>query len=312
VQVGKMRTRQIFGLMIFAFGAIILPSLYTNDIGTHIHLQTYVHGPLNGSFLEFMSIYEFIFIIACIPLGLTLFFVGANKQDLKGFIKPFAGILLLAVVVSSIAYVIPVSVNDGILWSEIQPPNERLVIPIAYTNGTANAVFLDVRSEPTQNGSTTEFDSALIRDVNGTLVYTDSLDETLAQGQSATIRVDYNFTLSSVYWITLKTKAGGSFYSPTFAVGDNHQDPIFVKEIIYDQNQSVTLVKCTRIEKGTSVSVGFTNGYGGAVLVNYEPVRTQLEDGTELAIYYALSSGKYNLYLFAMNQKDTIIPFTVP
>ena len=94
---------------------------------------------------------------------------------------------------------------------------DRVAISNVYTNDTANAIFLDV-SAITVEDNKIEFISAIIRNATGNIAYVDSLDIALAQGHSATIMVNYNCTLSGVYTITLVTKSGGNFVSPSFTV----------------------------------------------------------------------------------------------
>jgi hypothetical protein len=93
---------------------------------------------------------------------------------------------------------------------------ERLVIPIAYTNSTQNAVFLDTYSV---ESNTMQIWAGMIKDSNGNVVAVDEgVNVTITNNQHATIRIDYNCTLSGIYTVTLVTYAGRPFVSPPFNI----------------------------------------------------------------------------------------------
>jgi hypothetical protein len=101
----------------------------------------------------------------------------------------------------------------------------------AFTNGTTNAVFVDVTgiNKPVEyiepNGHTgylpqiedINFTQAIFKDNNDTIVATSNLSTLMLKGESATLRV--NCTLpSGSYYVVLVTARGGCFESPTFKV----------------------------------------------------------------------------------------------
>jgi hypothetical protein len=102
---------------------------------------------------------------------------------------------------------------------------EKVTISSAFTNGTANAVFVKVKvietADPTGlTGHPTydvNFNYAIIKDRNGTDIATTNLSIQLPKDESATLRV--NCTLpSGNYTVLLETSEGGTFVSPTLTI----------------------------------------------------------------------------------------------
>lgn len=101
----------------------------------------------------------------------------------------------------------------------VAPPSayERVSITNAYTNGTKNAVFLDVTSTTKKFNFSSTITDAIFKDTNGKSMASEELSVLLLKGESTTLRV--NCTLpSGNYTIALVTGAGGMFLSPSFFV----------------------------------------------------------------------------------------------
>ena len=108
---------------------------------------------------------------------------------------------------------------------------EKATITSAFTNGTANAVFVDVTgiNKPVEvvepNGHTgylpqiedINFTQAIFKDSNDTVVATSNLSILMLKSETATLRV--NCTLpSGSYYVDLVTARGGCFESPKLKV----------------------------------------------------------------------------------------------
>jgi hypothetical protein len=83
---------------------------------------------------------------------------------------------------------------------------------LSNVNVTNSAIYVDVTPSKTTDGFVT-FNQAIFKDNNGNIIANYTINSTVAQGQSNTLRIDYNCTLSDGDYFILATKSGGSFPS---------------------------------------------------------------------------------------------------
>jgi hypothetical protein len=106
---------------------------------------------------------------------------------------------------------------------KFQPPSEKIAIQAARYNSTDNSIYIYLQS---LNGNQVNLTSAIVKDDDGKTVTTISTSDTVNgynrenypyPVQTLVVHLNSNLPASS-YAVTLVTKAGDSFASPSFTI----------------------------------------------------------------------------------------------
>ena len=100
-----------------------------------------------------------------------------------------------------------------------EPVSNHEKLAIQAVNVESNNTILVLAQSMNYNRTTVNIDSAIFKDSEGNVVYTDrTTNATLTNGNLTEIKVHYESLPSASYTVTLTTKAGNQFVSPSFYV----------------------------------------------------------------------------------------------
>ncbi len=137
---------------------------------------------------------------------------------MKKDILVVVSVVLIAVIAAVIVYGIDESTKGVITHEPGGTFQEEVAITNVFTNGTSNAVFVDVKVIKCDiNRNDINFTQAYIEENNGTVAATSNLSILILQGKSATLRVNCTLPTGN-YFVTLDTTEDGCFASPTFTI----------------------------------------------------------------------------------------------
>lgn len=132
--------------------------------------------------------------------------------------KTTAAIIVVAIVVIGLFFGLIYLVSIGGLDHYFPVSNgEGLIVSSVFTNGTENAVFIEVTSQ----SKDITIDGVVIKNSTGTTVSNSQTADLVLEGETRTLRVNFNATTAGAYTVTLVTTKGNSFVSPPFTIPED-------------------------------------------------------------------------------------------
>jgi hypothetical protein len=121
--------------------------------------------------------------------------------------KAVALVIVCCVIVLVSTYV---AFTNSLLVEPADVAKEKVLL--GNVNITNSAIYVDVTPTKTIDGSVT-FNYVIFKDNNGNILANYNINSTVAQGQSMTLRLNYNQTISNGDYFILATESGGIFPS---------------------------------------------------------------------------------------------------